>query len=243
MESSLLVDRSAETNVCGICGKILKSKRGLEDHTKDKHEKKRNRKRKIISSHLTNSLSVSEVNGQVVNNLVVERDQYLNSGSESKIEKQTEGRKKQKLASLLRLLKEKSNDPPIRIVVDVDNIASIQGILDFFRDYAVYLTFFVKNQLRLRLPSFDEYANQFELALVESDDDDDLSALTEALNSDSFILTCDKYRIYLESGLVGDDWLDSHRVSCTWRKSKNSEDQLVQKIVPSIPLHILPKRK
>jgi hypothetical protein len=40
--------------------------------------------------------------------LVVERDQYLNSGSESKIEKQTEGRKKQKLASLLRLLKEKS---------------------------------------------------------------------------------------------------------------------------------------
>jgi hypothetical protein len=48
---------------------------------------------------------------------------------------------------------------------------------------------------------------------LESDDDDDLSALTEALNSDSFIATCDKYRIHLESGLVGDDWLDAHRVS------------------------------
>jgi hypothetical protein len=91
---------------------------------------------------------------------------------------------------------------PVKFIVDVDNLSAIVGISRFFQGYDVILMFFVKNQVNLSLPSFDEFHIPFDIVIVEKNDDDDLSALTEALNSDSFILSCDKYRTYLNSGLV-----------------------------------------
>lgn len=42
--------------------------------------------------------------------------------------------------------------PPVKFVVDVDNIGSIEEILQVFLGYDVEFHFFVKNQLELKIP-------------------------------------------------------------------------------------------
>jgi hypothetical protein len=54
---------------------------------------------------------------------------------------------------MIQLLEEKAKRPPIRFVVDVDNIGAIdENICQFFKGYDVHVTFFVKNQTGLGIP-------------------------------------------------------------------------------------------
>ncbi len=63
-----------------------------------------------------------------------------------------------------------------------------------------------------------------------------MAALTEALNLDCFIISCDNYASYLKSGLVDVEWLDSHRIPCIWKKRFDALDKTSNHIILSLPL-------
>jgi hypothetical protein len=219
---------------CSICGKSLKTQQGVADHTRAMHDTRRTRKRKHTHNVSTTTTHVSSMSGgQVITSLVMERGDALSPTPK----KPTESQKRQKLAALLELLKQKAKDPPVKFVVDVDNVGTIENVLEFFKDRDVYVIFYVKNQLNLTIPSFERFRVPYEVSLVESCDDDDMAALTEALNQNCFIVTCDKYESYLKSGLVDTNWLDAHRVPCIWKKSFGAADAKTKpsKFTLSIP--------
>ncbi len=108
-------------------------------------------------------------------------------------------------------------------MVDVDNVCAIENILNFFQVRNVHVTFYVKNQIHLQIPSSCKVL--YEIALAKGSDDDDMSALTEALNLDCFIVTCNKFESYLKSGLIDMDWLDAHRIQCIWKNEEKSSMQ------------------
>jgi hypothetical protein len=60
----------------------------------------------------------------------------------------------------------------------VNNVGAIENILDIFKRRSVHVIFYVKNQTQLKIPpSSDKYQIPHEIALVESCDDDDMTAL------------------------------------------------------------------
>lgn len=124
----------------------------------------------------------------------------------------------------------------------MDNLGAVESILSFFEGCDVHLSFFVKNQVNLKVPEYPEFKIPFEITLVEGDVDDDFAALTEARNLDCFIISNDKFRPYVRSGLVDAKWLESHRILCSWKTLFDGKNS-ASRIVPSIPLHMLPKTK
>jgi hypothetical protein len=226
---------------CSICRKTLKTEHGLVEHTLAKHGTPNKRHRKRKQTHVSSTTThVSNMNGgHVITSLVMERSDSL---SFSSTRKPSESQKKQKLSAILELLKQKAKCPPVKFVVDVDNIGTIENILDFFKGRSVHVIFYVKNQTQLQIPpAFDKFQIPHEIALIESCDDDDMAALTEALNLDCFIITCDKYDSYLKSGLVDVDWLDSHRIPCIWKKRFDALDKTSNRITLSLPLDLIPQ--
>jgi hypothetical protein len=143
--------------------------------------------------------------------------------------------------AFLDLLQTKAKSAPVRFVVDVDNLGAVKNILSLFKEYDVHLNFFVKNQLNAELPEFTEFGVPFDITLVEDGADNDMAAITEAMNMDCFIMSNDKFQTYVRSGLVDSKWLESHRVACLWKKEFNSEGS-ASRILPAIPMHMLPRK-
>ena len=230
---------------CEICGRQLKSEQGVRDHTNSKHsdkQKARTRKRKISSESSALNLNVTQAQGsQVIQNLVLEKGAYLNPPDSNFSSKPpSEPIKRRRVSSMLDLLAQKAQKSPVKFVVDVDNIGAVESICSFFSGFDVHVTFFVKNQLGLRIPAEKSNEIPFDIVLVDNSDDDDFAALTLALNLDAFIISCDKYRTYLESGLVDSEWLASHRIECSWKKAY-VDGKESSSIIPSIPLRFLPQ--
>ena len=231
---------------CLLCRKTLKTKKGLIQHMQAKHGPPKNKYRKRkhsthVSSSTTTIHHVSNMHmsgGEAISSLVMERAESLSSSSSSARSKPTESQKKQKVSTLLELLKQKAKQPPVKFVVDVDNVGAIENILKFFQDRDVHVTFYVKNQLHLQLPP--SCIIPYEIALVESSDDDDMAALMEAINLDCFIVTCDKFDSYLKSGLIDKHWLDAHRIPCIWKKGFEA-DKSSSHISLSLPLNMIPR--
>jgi len=161
--------------------------------------------------------------------------------------KPSESTKRQRVSSMIQLIEEKAKRPPIRFVVDVDNIGAVENICQFFKGYDVHVTFFVKNQTGLGIPNdqHEESRISFDIVHINKDSDDDLAALTEALNTDCFIISCDKFRTYTKSGLIDEEWLESHRVECFWKNAGNNStpNENQRRLNVAIPLHLLPPKK
>jgi len=224
---------------CSVCNKAFKTSHAMENHVGDKHTlwRKRDRKRKI-SNVIETNFHVSEVNGGHVLSLVMDRNEFLNQqATETSANiKPTESLKKQRVSSLLATLEQKAENGRVRFVIDVDNVGTIDGFLEFFEEYDVHLSFYVKNQLSHSYSTGSTVP--FEISIVEVDDDDDLAALVEAKNYDCFIIACDRYRTYTNSGLVSKEWMEKHRVSCTYtKKFVNGKTRTF--IRPCIPLSAL----
>jgi hypothetical protein len=130
--------------------------------------------------------------------------------------KKSEAEKKRRLKTFLEFLEEKASSKTVRFVIDVDNEGSIDGLCSFSEGFDVYLSFYVKNQTNLTLPN-DSTVVPHRILYESHEDDDDFAALTEALNEDYFIISNDKYRTYIQSGLVTSSWLDQHKVTCTYK--------------------------
>jgi hypothetical protein len=138
----------------------------------------------------------------------------------------------------------------VKFVVDVDNIGSIEGIIEYFRGYDVVLHFFVKNNVELKVPEYEDSMPSFSISLVgSSDDDDDAAALIDAINRDCFIISRDKYQTYIRAGLTDENWLESHRIPCTSKMKFGNDVELgsssdkrinTSKLIPTIPMHLLP---
>jgi hypothetical protein len=88
-----------------------------------------------------------------------------------------------------------------------------------------------------------EYSTLYCISLVGESDDDDAAALIEAINRDSFIISCDMYQTYIDAGLTDEDWLEKHRIPCTWKKKFSNKDRSSSDSAASAPCQIKTKEK
>lgn len=208
----------------------------------EQNYKKKSQQKRIHNLPITFNHPVTDENKIHANTASSVQDKNSANETISSSKRALERIKGDKAKNYVEALKEKTSESVPKFIIDVDNIGSIKGILDFFNGFDVRLSFFLKHSLHLEVPKEKQYDHlEYDIVIVKEGDDDDFAILSEALNEDAFIISLDQYKTYRKNNIVTDEWMTAHRIPVTYRKRKLLDGTCATIVSPTIPTVFLKK--